>query len=146
MRIKFSRHQHDTVIEPKTEWGGSRQQLFRRYCDSSGWRNNRQHRKSLLRNQIIIIKNKNALCLSVNVFSTKALIGDTIFYVSNWRRASSRRSDGGDGAKKCEQRKKNNLFSTLFFSALSSFRTALHYPNAWNRLTSVALMSAKENV
>ena len=24
--------------------------------------------------------------LSVNVFSTKVLIGDTIFYVSNWRR------------------------------------------------------------
>ena len=24
--------------------------------------------------------------LSVNVFSTKILIGDTIFYVSNWRR------------------------------------------------------------
>ena len=86
VRIKFSRHQHHTVIEPKTEWGGSRQQLFRRYCDSSGWRNNRQHRKSLLRNQIMIIKDKNALCLSVNVFSTKALIGDTIFYVSNGRR------------------------------------------------------------
>ena len=29
--------------------------------------------------------NINALYLSVNVFSTKALIGDTIFYVSNWR-------------------------------------------------------------
>ena len=29
---------------------------------------------------------KNALYLSVNVFSTKVLIGDTIFYVSNWRR------------------------------------------------------------
>ena len=31
-------------------------------------------------------KNKNALYLSVNVFSTKVLFGDTIFYVSNWRR------------------------------------------------------------
>ena len=30
-------------------------------------------------------KKKNALYLSVNVFSTKVLIGDTIFYVSNWR-------------------------------------------------------------
>ena len=29
---------------------------------------------------------KNALYLSVNVFSTKVLIGDTIFYVSYWRR------------------------------------------------------------
>ena len=29
---------------------------------------------------------KQALYLSVNVFSTKVLIGDTIFYVSNWRR------------------------------------------------------------
>ena len=77
VRIKFSRHQHDTVIEPKTEWGGSRQQLFRHYCDSSGWRNNRQHRKSLLRNQIII-KNKNALCLSVNAFSTKTNWGHHI--------------------------------------------------------------------
>ena len=28
----------------------------------------------------------DALYLSVNVFSTKVLIGDTIFYVSNWRR------------------------------------------------------------
>ena len=28
-------------------------------------------------------KEKNALYLSVNVFSTKVLIGDTIFYVSN---------------------------------------------------------------
>ena len=29
---------------------------------------------------------KKALYLSVNVFSTKVLIRDTIFYVSNWRR------------------------------------------------------------
>ena len=29
---------------------------------------------------------KNALYLSVSVFSTKVLIGDFIFYVSNWRR------------------------------------------------------------
>ena len=29
---------------------------------------------------------KKALYLSVNVFSTKVLIGDTIFYVSYWRR------------------------------------------------------------
>ena len=29
---------------------------------------------------------QNALYLSVNVFSTKVLIGDTIFYVSYWRR------------------------------------------------------------
>ena len=29
---------------------------------------------------------KDALYLSVNVFSTKVLVGDTIFYVSNWRR------------------------------------------------------------
>ena len=29
---------------------------------------------------------KNALYVSVNVFSTKVLTGDTIFYVSNWRR------------------------------------------------------------
>ena len=29
---------------------------------------------------------KNALYLSVNVFSRKVLFGDTIFYVSNWRR------------------------------------------------------------
>ena len=31
-------------------------------------------------------KKKNALHLSVNVFSTNVLIGDTIFYVSNWKR------------------------------------------------------------
>ena len=31
-------------------------------------------------------KKKNALYLSVNVFSTKVLIGDTMFYVSSWRR------------------------------------------------------------
>ena len=31
-------------------------------------------------------KKKNALYVSVNVFSTKVLFGDTIFYVSNWRR------------------------------------------------------------
>ena len=31
-------------------------------------------------------KKKKALHLSVNVFSTNVLIGDTIFYVSNWRR------------------------------------------------------------
>ena len=29
---------------------------------------------------------KKKCTLSVNVFSTKVLIGDTIFYVSNWRR------------------------------------------------------------
>ena len=29
---------------------------------------------------------KDALYSSVNVFSTKVLIGDTLFYVSNWRR------------------------------------------------------------
>ena len=34
----------------------------------------------------IYSKTKNALYLSVSVFSTKVLIGDTIFYVSNWRR------------------------------------------------------------
>ena len=33
-----------------------------------------------------VFKKKKALYLSVNVFSTKVLIGDTIFYVSNWRR------------------------------------------------------------
>ena len=32
------------------------------------------------------MKKKNALYLSVNVFSTEVLIGDTIFYVSYWRR------------------------------------------------------------
>ena len=31
----------------------------------------------------------DALYLSVNVFSTKALIGDTIFYVSYWRRGTA---------------------------------------------------------
>ena len=31
-------------------------------------------------------KKRNALYLSVNVFSTKLLIGDTIIHVSNWRR------------------------------------------------------------
>ena len=30
-------------------------------------------------------RKKNALYLSVNVFGTKVLIGETIFYVSNWR-------------------------------------------------------------
>ena len=29
---------------------------------------------------------KNAVYLSVNVFSTKVLIGDSIFYISYWRR------------------------------------------------------------
>ena len=33
----------------------------------------------------IYSKTKNALYLSVSVFSTKVLIGDTIFYVSSWR-------------------------------------------------------------
>ena len=31
-------------------------------------------------------KKKKHFYLSVNVFNTKVLIGDTIFYVSNWRR------------------------------------------------------------
>ena len=31
-------------------------------------------------------KKKMHFYLSVNVFSTKVLIGDTIFYISNWRR------------------------------------------------------------
>ena len=30
-------------------------------------------------------RKKNALYLSVNVFSTKVLIRDTMFYISNWR-------------------------------------------------------------
>ena len=34
----------------------------------------------------IIYRKKKHFYLSVNVFSTKVLIGDTIFYVSNWRR------------------------------------------------------------
>ena len=34
----------------------------------------------------IVEEKKKALYLSVNVFSSKVLIGDTIFYVSNWRR------------------------------------------------------------
>ena len=40
--------------------------------------------KQLLTNEFLC--KCTALYLSVNVFSTKALIGDTIFYVSNWRR------------------------------------------------------------
>ena len=34
----------------------------------------------------VVVVKKNALYLSVNIFSTKVLIGDTIFYVSYWRR------------------------------------------------------------
>ena len=32
------------------------------------------------------VPKKKELYLSVDVFSTKVLIGDTIFYISNWRR------------------------------------------------------------
>ena len=32
------------------------------------------------------LRQKNALYMSVNVFSTKVPIGDTMFYFSNWRR------------------------------------------------------------
>ena len=34
----------------------------------------------------LYLKKKKALSLIANVFSTKVLIGDTIFYVCNWRR------------------------------------------------------------
>lgn len=48
----------------------------------------------------------------------------------------------GDSAKRCEHKKTATrggvgvraLFSSLFFLALF-LRAALHYPNAWNRLT-----------
>ena len=48
-----------------------------------------QHRfynSSFLYANIRIFKTKYTFYLSVNVFSTKVLIGDTIFYFSNWRR------------------------------------------------------------
>ena len=35
--------------------------------------------------RLVTVWKKNALYLSVNVFSTKVLIGDTIFYFSYWR-------------------------------------------------------------
>ena len=53
--------------------------------------------------------------------------------------ACSRRSDRGDGAKRCKKRKKGEgwirgLGSSLFFSrSLTSRRTT--HTNAWNRLT-----------
>ena len=36
--------------------------------------------------KVIALLKKNALYLGVNAFRTEVLIGDTIFYVSNWRR------------------------------------------------------------
>ena len=46
-------------------------------------------KKDILNSELIILAiKKNALYLSVKVFSTKVLTGDTIFYVSYWRRDS----------------------------------------------------------
>ena len=41
---------------------------------------------SLLRFSLVSINRNGLFYLSVNVFITKVLIGDTIFYVSSWRR------------------------------------------------------------
>ena len=43
-------------------------------------------KKDILNSELIIVAKKNPLYLSVKVFSTKVLTGDTIFYVSYWRR------------------------------------------------------------
>ena len=43
-------------------------------------------KKDILNSELIMLAIKNALYLSVKVFSTKVLTGDTIFYVSYWRR------------------------------------------------------------
>ena len=44
------------------------------------------HLKTEKRLTLLTLKKINAPYLSVKVFSKKVLIGDTIFYVSNWRR------------------------------------------------------------
>ena len=50
---------------------------------------------------------KNELYLSVNIFSTKVLIGDTIFYVSYWRRDChfTWSSEPREGLAVCSERK-----------------------------------------
>ena len=48
----------------------------------------------------------------------------------------------GSGAKKNRSAKKLKLSPVpLYFSSLSLLRTALHYLNAWNRLSSVVLIT-----
>ena len=46
----------------------------------------------------------------------------------------SRRSERGDSAKRCEQRKK-----TTRGWCKGVLRAALHYPNAWNRLKKILI-------
>ena len=58
----------------------------------------------------------NPLYLSVNVFITKVLIGDTFFYVSYWRRGRhfTWSSEAREGPA-APQRKGSTLISQLFF-------------------------------
>ena len=62
---------------------------------------------------------KNALYLRVNVFSAKVLIGDTIFYVSNWRRDRhfTWSSEPREGLACCSA--KGVLSSLSYFKTLS---------------------------
>ena len=64
-------------------------------------------------------KKKNALHLSVNVFSTNVLIGDTIFYVSNWRRDRhfTWSSESREGLVCCSTKEVPSFFS--YFKTLS---------------------------
>ena len=68
---------------------------------------------------------EKALYLSVNLISTKVLIGDTIFYVSYWRRDRhfTWSSEPGEGLLVCRAR---NVPSFL-----SYFKTLSFGPGSW---------------
>ena len=68
---------------------------------------------------MICLKKKKALYLSVNVFSTKVLIGDTIFYVSNWRqdRHFTWSSEPHEGPAACSAKAVPSFLS--YFKSLS---------------------------
>ena len=92
-----------------------------------------------LRKRVVENRNKNALYLSVNVFSTKVLIGDTIFYVSNWRRDRhfTWSSEPREGLAACTAKGVTSFLS--YFKTLSDGPPRVIEPARYPSLQSSAL-------
>lgn len=141
--INFSRYQHDTDITQNRVGVVASNSCFAIIvARQDGVYVKTYDTEHLLR------KSPRSLCYNPNTHqitlptSSRASRGQE----DNYSVACPRRSDGGDGVKRCEQRKKQTLFTTVFFFLALFVRAALSLSERLEQLTSVALMSRKENV
>ena len=86
-------------------------------------------------NVLLLLSLKNALYVSVNIFSAKVLIGDTIFYVSYWRRVVILRghptwSEPREGLAVCRTKKVHSFLSYLRLWVVVRSRESNPWPPA----------------